>query len=136
MQRMIAIDYGERRIGVAASEGRLALPLTIVEHESRAADLDRIVAIAREREATAVVVGLPVGVSGEEHEQARRARRFGDALARRLTVPVVYQDELLSTKDARAAARVAAPTRRVRHVDDRAAAVILQAYLDEMEPPP
>ncbi|TAK54939.1 MAG: Holliday junction resolvase RuvX [Dehalococcoidia bacterium] len=142
-RRMIGLDVGQRRIGVAASEGQLAVPLTIIEHENRAADLDRIAAIAQEQEAHAIVVGLPVTMSGQEGEQARKTRRFGDALARRVDVPVIYHDERMSTLQVVGAAggRVtgaSAATRKRREkprIDDLAAAVILQSYLDTLSPP-
>jgi len=141
--RMLGLDVGERRIGIAVSQGRLAVPLAIVEHESRAADLERIAAIAREQEAQAVIVGLPITMSGEEGEQARRTRRFGDALARRVGVPIIYHDERMSTLQVvgAAGARVTGaggrPGKRGRkaRIDDLAAAVILQSYLDTLEPP-
>lgn len=134
---MLGVDFGARRIGLAVSEGRLAVPLLIIEHENRERDLERVAAIAREREVAAVVVGLPVLESGGEGEQARRTRRFGDALARRLDVPVAYQDERFSSvqaedalADAAAARRGNEPSRARRRIDDAAAAVILQAYID------
>lgn len=126
----MGIDYGERRIGVAVSDGDVAVPLTVVEHQGRAADLERIHDIAREQAVGAVVVGLPLLASGEEGEQARRCRRFGDALARRIDAPVRYQDETLTSVSARELA--GAPRgRRSRSLDDIAAANILQAYIDE-----
>jgi putative Holliday junction resolvase len=138
--RLLGVDFGARRIGIAMGEGRVAVPLTIVEHESRERDLERVVAIAREREVAAVVVGLPVLESGEEGEQARRTRRFGDALARRLDVPVVYQDERFSSvraEDAMSEAGAAggrAPHRGgKRRIDAAAAAVILQSYIDNAD---
>ena len=133
---MLGVDYGAQRIGLAVSEGRIAVPLTIVEHQNRERDLERVAEIAREREAQSVVVGLPMLESGEEGEQARRTRRFGDALARQLDVPVVYQDERFSSVRAEAAISDAGASGRTssrggkRHVDDAAAAVILQAYID------
>ncbi len=140
--RRLGIDFGQQRIGVAVSEGRVAVPLLIIEHERRDADLARVAQIAREREASAVIVGLPIGLSGEEGEQARRTRRFGDALARRLDVPVIYQDERMSSVQVRGAAggRISGGStarnsdrRAMPRVDDLAAAVILQAYLDAQE---
>lgn len=132
--RMIGLDVGERRIGIAFSDGRVAVPLIILEHEGRASDLERVASLAAERQADAVVIGLPLASQGEEGPQARKTRRFGDALARRLAVPVVYQDERLSTHDVRGAAggRVQGAGARAgkARVDDLAATVILQAYLD------
>ncbi len=127
---MIGIDFGERRIGLAISEGRVAVPLAIIEHESRAADIARVASIVRERHAARVVVGLPLLFSGEEGEQARRSRRFGDALARALDAAVVYHDERLSSSDAAATAPAGRP------LDDRAAAIILQSYIDAAERTP
>src|SRR5438552_18224412 len=95
--RLLGIDVGERRIGVAVSEGRIAVPLEIVVHQSRAADIERIANIAREQDVAAVIVGLPMTMSGEERGQAKRTRLFGDQLARALHVPVVYHDEAGST---------------------------------------
>jgi putative Holliday junction resolvase len=142
-RRLLGLDVGERRIGVAVSEGRLAVPLAIIEHVSRDADLDRIAAIAREREANAVIVGLPITMSGEEREQAKRTRRFGDALARRVDVPVIYHDERLSTQQVAGApgGRVTRGGHVVKRggkarIDDLAAAVILQSYIDTVEQQP
>jgi putative Holliday junction resolvase len=132
-RRLLGIDYGDQRIGIAVSDGALAVPSTIIEHESRAADLDRVVEAVREQAAAAVVIGLPLLPSGDDSEQTRRCRRFGGTLARRIDVPVVYQDELLTSVDAASSVREMAGVRR-RHgqrVDDLAAARILQSYIDE-----
>lgn len=129
---LLGIDYGEKRIGVAISDGTLAVPVTIVDHTSREKDLDRIADLARERGAEALVVGLPLHSSGDEGEQARRCRRFGEALARRTGLPVRYHDETLSSVDA-AAAVAAGGARRGQPLDDRAAANILQSYIDARE---
>lgn len=131
---MLGLDVGERRIGVAVNEGRVAVPLTIIEHTNRASDIARIAQIAGDERATAIVVGLPVSLSGEEHEQSRLTRKFGDDLAAQIDLPVVYQDESLST----ASVGHAAPERRRKRgrktrVDDQAAAVILQWYIDAQE---
>jgi putative Holliday junction resolvase len=138
-RRLLGVDVGERRIGVAVSQGRIAVPLTIFEHETRASDLERVAAAARDQGAAAIVVGLPLHMSGDEGEQARRSRRFGDALARRAGVPVVYQDERYSTAAVASAAggRIenarGAKRRGKPRMDDLAAAVILQAYIDAQE---
>jgi len=146
--RLLGLDVGERRIGVAVSEGRVAVPLTIVQHTNRADDIARINEIARSEGARAIVVGLPVSISGEEREQARLTRKFGDDLARAVDVPVIFHDErystvaasvpaeeLLPAKPQRRRGRAASPAKR-RPVDDRAAAVILQSYLDAQEQAP
>jgi putative Holliday junction resolvase len=120
---MIGIDFGERRIGVALGVGAIAVPLKIIEHTNRAADLDAIAAIVLAEAATAIVVGLPLAPDGGEGEQARLTRAFGRQLAARVAVPLHYQDERLSSFD------VQAP-RGGRPIDDLAAASILQRYID------
>ena len=104
MSRLLGVDYGERRIGVAVSEGRVAVPLIIIERQARGTDLDRIADIARDQEAAGIVVGLALGESGEEGEQARRTRRFGEALRRRIDVPLFYHDERWSSAQVAGAA--------------------------------
>jgi putative Holliday junction resolvase len=126
---MLGIDFGARRIGVAVSAGSLAVPLVTIEHSNRAADLDRIAAIAASQEATSIVVGLPLAPDGGEGEQARLTRAFGRQLADHVGLPVVYHDERLSSFDA------APARRRSKPVDDIAAAVILQRYIDARTAP-
>ena len=136
-RRLLGLDVGERRIGVAVSEGGIAVPLTIIEHRDRATDLARIVETARAEHASAIVVGLPLQPSGDEGEQARLTRRFGDQLAAEVDVPVVYHDESMSSVDAVAAAgrrtKRSGGKRTKVHIDDLAAAVILQRYLDSQD---
>jgi putative Holliday junction resolvase len=144
-RRLLGVDVGERRIGVAVSEGAIAVPLDIIQHTNRAADIARLVEIARREEVEAIVVGLPVSLSGEEHAQARLTRRFGEQLAEASTVPVVYHDERYSSVNAAAASDALPPEKSVRRhpalrhrkqpLDDRAAAVILQSYIDTTEKP-
>jgi putative Holliday junction resolvase len=124
--RLLGIDTGVRRIGVAVSEGRIAVPLTIVDHTNRARDLERIAALADREGVDAFVVGLPLAPDGGEGEQARLARKFGEQLAQLQSRPVVFQDERLTSFDV-AAARAG---RRNKPIDDLAAAAILQRYID------
>jgi len=139
-RRLIGIDYGERRIGVAAAEGSVAVPVTVIEHQGRAADLERVAALTRERHADAIIVGLPLLPSGAEGEQAARCRRFGASLGRLLAIPVEYHDETLSTVAAESAVREAGVRRRApasrTALDDLAAVHILQSYIDARERTP
>ena len=126
---MLGLDFGDRRIGVAVSEGRIAVPLTIIEHKNRAADLARIVALAEREGAMAIVVGMPLAPDGGEGEQARLTRKFGEQLAAAVALAVVYQDERLTSFDV-ASARAG---RKNKPIDDLAAAAILQRYIDAQE---
>lgn len=132
--RILGLDLGRKRIGVAVSdpEGIIALPVEVVLHQSLALSIERIRGLATEYEVCEVVIGLPVQMSGEEGIEAGRARTFGAALEEATGIPVVFWDERLSTA---AAQRVLIDTgmkreRRRQHIDSAAAAVILQGYLD------
>lgn len=134
MARLIALDIGERRIGVAVSDptGTLARPLTTVHRASRQEDFQTIKELVQEHEADRVIVGLPVSLDGTEGPQARKTRRYADRLAEILPVPIAYWDERYSTE---AAAEILQGRRRRRRrmreeIDTMAAAVILQSYLD------
>jgi putative Holliday junction resolvase len=130
----LGIDLGERRIGVAVSDplGVTARPLGFVEHVSLSQDVAAVGELAHRRGAQAVVVGLPLNMDGSEGPAARRARRFAEALRRRLGITVHMWDERLTTVQAERDL-VAAGQRRSRRRDTRdatAAALILQGYLD------
>lgn len=131
--RVIGLDLGDVRIGVAVSDPdrTLAVPIgTVLAGAPQ--DLRAIRELVREHGATAVVVGHPLLLTGERGDRAQRAESFADALRAVLDVPVHLQDERLSTVEAsralRAAGRSAREARAV--IDASAAAVLLQSWLD------
>lgn len=132
---ILALDVGQARIGVAVSDpsGVLATPRGVIRRRSTATALDAVARMVAETTAELVVVGLPISLDGGLHGQARAVQSFGARLQRRLRVPVVYADERLSTVSAAEALRAAGvrPDRIHERIDAAAAAVILQAYLDE-----
>lgn len=130
--RMLGLDIGERRIGVAVSDelGTIASPVGLIRRERDVAAEVR--ALVEQYGAVRVVAGLPIGLSGREGPQAQTVRAFVDDLARQLDVPVEFYDERLSTAVAERSL-IAGGTRRSKRrekVDAVAAAVILQGYLD------
>lgn len=133
--RVIGLDLGSKRIGVAVSDrsGTIATPLTVLQRRGRPADDHRaIAALVAEEEAEMVVVGLPLSLSGEFGPAAKAALREVDAIASVVGVPVETCDERLSTVTADRTlmeANMRADARR-RVVDKVAAAVILQSWLD------
>jgi len=132
--RILALDPGERRIGLAVSDelGLTAQGLETFERSSSLRrDLDRLGEIARRHEATLVVIGLPVHMSGDEGEQAARARELGHKLARRTGLRVAFWDERLTTRQAERLLRESGVSqrRRERAVDRMAAVIILESYL-------
>jgi putative Holliday junction resolvase len=132
--RVLGVDFGERRIGLAVSDdlGITARPLHAIESRGYRADAARVAEVAREQGADAIVVGLPLRMGGELSPLAKRAQRFARALRAAVEAPVSLWDERLSTVEAEQAmaeARVKRGKRRDQ-VDAAAAAVILQSYLD------
>lgn len=97
--RVLALDYGAARTGVAVSDatGTLARPVGIVERAASEPGLDRVAALVVEHEAEVVVVGLPLTLRGEHGAQARETEAFVEALRARLRVPVETEDERFTT---------------------------------------
>lgn len=135
MPVIIGIDYGLRRIGIAVSDpdGRLALAVGVHVEGRDGSVLARLRDLAAEREATAVVVGLPLTADGRESDLSIRARRFADRVAEDLGLPVTMVDERYTSQEAeRWIAMRGRPARR-GEVDDVAAQIILQSHLDRLE---
>ena len=132
--RAMALDVGQRRIGIALSDpdGSLAYARGVIKRGKLNHDLDEIAAVVEEEEVEVVVVGLPRSLDGTLGPQAERVQRFADPLRQRLSVPVEFWDERLSTVAAnRALEEAGVPARERRErIDAAAAALILQAYLD------
>ena len=100
MTRVMALDHGEARCGVAISDptGELVTPLPVIERPDTRRGLARVAGVVREREAEQVIVGLPLTLAGEEGEQARAARAFAGRLGEVVDVPVQLFDERLTTR--------------------------------------
>ena len=133
--RVLGVDLGSKRIGVAVSDrsGTVASPLTVVARSGRVGeDHRRLAALVREEEAEVVVVGLPLSLSGEEGSAAREAEGEARAMAEVLDVPVQVHDERLTTVSAhRSLKALGMRGQQRRHsVDMVAAAVMLQSWLD------
>jgi putative Holliday junction resolvase len=133
-ERLLGLDVGKRRVGVAVSDplGVSARPLTTVARTSDGTDLERLAKLAREYQATRLVVGLPRHLDGREAELAAEVRTFAQRLAQRCQLPLVWAEERLSSKEAeRVLAELGvAPEKRRRRRDEIAAALILTWYLE------
>jgi putative Holliday junction resolvase len=131
--RLLGLDLGDRRIGVAVSDptGFLASALQVLPSVGRARDAAEVARIAAEEQADAVVVGVPVNMDGSYGPQAEKSRKFGAALEQR-GLPVVYWDERLTTVEAQRYLRETGVGRQRRRetLDAAAAAILLQSYLD------
>jgi len=137
MSRVMGLDYGDRRIGVALSDPTrtIASPLTTLTRRAGKrppwAELERLV---HEHEVAELVVGLPLGLDGEERDWSREVRDFGERLARRTGLEVRWIDERLSSVLAERIVRSSGLRRSQREekgrIDATAAAIILQNYLE------
>jgi len=132
--RILAIDPGEKNIGVAISDptGTIANPLTVLKHLSRIEDALAIIQIANQNDVSTIVIGQALDMQGKPTVQGRRAARLCRAILSQTTIPTILWDESGSTQAARAARIDMGVTRRKRrgHLDDIAATFILQDYLD------
>lgn len=132
--RILAVDPGEKRIGVAISDpgNLLARPLIVLAHVSRPVDAATIAALASEQDVGLIIVGQALDADGQVTPQGRSAARLVTALRFQTSIPVILWDEGGSTQAARQVRLRAGARRNKRsgHLDDVAAAVILQSYLD------
>ena len=132
--RVMALDLGEKRIGVAVSdETRLvARSYGVIRRKSRAEDYARYAAIIEEQKVALLVVGLPLMLDGSEGEKANWTRDYAAELSNHISVPLILWDEALTTVEAEASlrARGIRGKKARQQVDAVAAAFILQSYLE------
>ena len=132
--RILAVDPGEKHIGIAISDptGTIATPHSILKHVARMLDAAAIANLAAQNQVELIVVGRSLDENGDPTPQSRRADRFIEAIKQQIDLSVIPWDESFSTRAARQA-RIEMRTPRQKrrgHLDDLAAAIILQSYLD------
>ena len=134
MTRSVGLDVGERRIGVAVSDGLglTAQPLCVVERQSLKADIAAIQRALADYAVATVVAGLPLEMNGNEGPQAERVRKFCVRLEQETGLAITYQDERLTSVQSERLLESAGVRRERRRglLDKMAAALILQAWLD------
>ncbi len=133
--RILGIDPGEKRIGVAMSDplGITAQGLPTIQVKSPEDAAEQISRIARAETVKKIVVGLPLNMDGSEGEQAERAYHLGRKLEELSGLPVIFRDERLTSRQAELVLLEADMRRdkRKKNIDRLAAQIILQSYLDE-----
>jgi len=134
--RILGLDYGSRRIGVAVCDelGMTAQGLATITRKNRAADLEQIAGFIRRYAVEKIVIGYPLRLDGSEGIQCGKINRFARRLEDRFSLPVIRRDETLSTKEAEEILnqRGVRPEKRRQEIDRVAAALILQGYLDSL----
>ena len=132
--RILAVDPGSKNIGIALSDatGTIASPLTIIKHVSRSVNAGAIAELAVKHEVGKILVGQSLDEDSQPTFEGRRAARLAAEIRSQSDFPVELWDESLSTIEARQAQIAIGSPRRKRkgHLDDIAASVILQSYLD------
>ncbi len=136
--RILAIDYGRKRIGLALSDesGLIAQPLGTLVRTNRSNDLRRLREICREHAVGRIIVGHPLHMTGAAGEMAEEAARFSARLQKELGIATELVDERLTSWEAQQAVPAFRSTRRERRpLDDLAAAVLLRDYLEQKRAP-
>ena len=132
--RILAVDHGEKRIGLALSDptGTIASPLSVIKHVSRLLDAAQVANLAAEKDAGLIVIGQSFDEEGNPNLAGRRAAKFAEALKEQTNIPIELFDESFSTQDARATRIEMGVSRKQRsgHMDELAAVMILRSYLE------
>jgi putative Holliday junction resolvase len=132
--RILGIDPGDKNIGVAISDPSetIAGPLTVLKHVSRLINAAAIAELARQNNAGKIIVGQSFTTDGKPNFQGRKAARLAAAIRSQSSLPVELWDEAYSTQEARSARILIGSPRSKRkgHLDELAATVILQSYLN------
>ena len=132
--RILAVDPGSKHIGLALSDpnGTIANPLTVLAHVSRPLDAAAVAELATSREAGLIVIGQSFDDDGNPSFEGRRSARFAESLKTQTDVPILLWEESFTTQDARTARLQMGVSRQKRsgHLDDLAATILLQSYLD------
>jgi putative Holliday junction resolvase len=127
--KLLGIDYGLKRIGLAVSDKELVLPLKTLKVKGHEQALGKIAAICQEERVDKIVLGLPLRLNGKLSKMARRVKKFGQALTSLTGLSVVYSEEQLTTKAASRLLRGEKPATKGKMRDQLAAALILKDYL-------
>lgn len=131
----LGLDIGHRRIGVAGCDrlGMLVTELTTLQGKSFQAVVEALRALVEQRQVTLLVIGMPYTMNGETGKQAKRVRSFAERLSSALQLPVEYVDERLTSFQAEQMllAEGITPSRNKGLIDRKAAAIILQQWLDQ-----
>lgn len=130
MKRVVAIDFGLKRCGLALSNGNLALPWTTVDPRSVIPTIQK-----RKEEIGSIIIGLPLLMNGTKAEMAKIVEAFAKDIESSLQIPVIFVDERLSSKHAESALRETGQNRKARSAktDEVAATLLLQSYLERQK---
>ncbi len=134
--RYLAVDHGDKRIGLAISDstGTIATPLQVIYHISRMVDAASVAQVASDRQVDTIILGFPQDINAEPGAQARKILRFAEELRKQTHIPILLWDESFSTQEAYHVQTVLKINRNKRNdsIDMLAATVILQNFLEHL----
>jgi putative Holliday junction resolvase len=132
--RVLALDIGEKRTGIAASDvsGKIAMPISVMLTADILADSKSFKAIVEDHQPELLLCGLPISLDGQEHDQASRTRKLAETIAGNTGLPLQFTDERNSSKEARQILRQSGHSERTMRgkTDKIAASLFLQTWLD------
>ncbi|MBQ3493842.1 MAG: Holliday junction resolvase RuvX [Clostridia bacterium] len=133
-KRLMGIDYGDRRIGIAFTDllQMLSNPHSIYQSVDMQTDAEYIANLAKQNSVEKIIIGLPLCMDGSENERTEITKNFGAKLAKLSGLEIIYEDERLSSVEAEDILREnkVSPKDRKKHLDKLSAAIILQTYLN------
>lgn len=131
MPKILAIDYGEKRVGLATAESevKVALPLDIIKYKGLFDLIAKIVEVCRNEKIDRIVVGIPMGLRGNPTEQTIKTQKFILTLREKIAIPVEEQSEVFTSHEARGIFKDAGVKKK--HIDESAATLILSDYLEK-----
>ncbi len=125
-QKLLAIDFGTKRIGLAVSQGPLAVPLVVIDYQEEAEAVRQIAQVCTQHQVTQVILGI------SEKETAEKTRQFGQQLQLKISQPIIYVDETLSSKEVENRFKLRKKP-LPKKLDHYAAAYILEQWLEEQK---
>lgn len=130
MPNILAIDYGEKRIGLATADTELkvALPFGIVENKGHSALIAQIADICRKERIEKIVVGIPMGLGGKPTEQTVKTKKFIETLKEKILISIAEQSEIFTSRQAHGIFKDAGVKKK--RIDESAATLILADYLE------
>ena len=133
--KLLGIDHGMKRIGVAVCDASrlVARELTIIKRKSKKEDFDEINRIAAEENVVGIIIGVPLSydVAPGVHTQADTVRLWAERFSATTDLPILLWDEQFSSEDAKELAKLKR-RKNTDHIDDLAARIILQSYIDAL----
>lgn len=132
--RLLGVDFGQERLGLALASDGLVEPLKTLRVKSQKAVIEKIVKICQKEKVEKAILGLPLNLDGTESLMAKRVKKFGKRLTKALGVPVEFWDESLTTREAKKLLAITGRSLKKRRLreDQVAAAIMLQSYLDSL----